>query len=69
MSTIEMRAIILREIDKLNDRIDRRILRGRSYAREAARHRMLLRRLREIDRKHTFSGRRIPTSRSRFAFV
>lgn len=36
---------ITREIDQLNRLIDKKIIRGRSYRREAMRHKVLLRKL------------------------
>lgn len=46
--------IIERELEKLNKRIDRKILRGESYFREAYEHKMLLRKIRQHSRRTFF---------------
>jgi len=42
MNTIALRKKIKKELNELNSRIDAKIVRGRSYAREARRHKELL---------------------------
>lgn len=42
MNTIALRKRIKRELNELNSRIDAKIVRGRSYARESRKHKELL---------------------------
>jgi len=44
--------IIERELEKLNRKIDRKILRGETYFREAGEHKMLLRKIRQHSRRN-----------------
>lgn len=46
-----MSKIIRSELQTLNERIDEKILRGLSYAREARRHKFLLSRLYDLKRR------------------
>lgn len=46
--------IIERELEKLNKRIDRKILRGEEYIREAREHKMLLYKIRQHSRRNFF---------------
>lgn len=48
MKRITLQHLVRREIDILNKRIDRKILAGKSYRREAARHRALVAQYRRI---------------------
>ncbi|MEK7576864.1 MAG: hypothetical protein AAB482_04205 [Patescibacteria group bacterium] len=50
MSTSQYKNVILTELEKLNDRIDLKILRGKSYHTEARRHKSLLTQLNQIER-------------------
>ena len=45
------------ELDKLNQDIDLKIIKGLSYARESRRHKMLMSELRKITRQSGFFGR------------
>ncbi len=49
MSKITLMYMINREIGFLNKKIDRKIMRGISYEREARKHRELVHRLRKIE--------------------
>lgn len=44
--------IIERELEKLNRRIDRKILRGQTYMREAQEHKLLLKKIRQHSRRN-----------------
>ena len=44
--------LLKKEIAKVNETIDRKIVRGAAYARESAYHKMLLKELRESTRSH-----------------
>jgi hypothetical protein len=57
MSTEQLKSVIAREIDRVNDRIEMKIVKGRPYSREARHHRVLLMRLREIERQRYQGGR------------
>ncbi|MES3006004.1 MAG: hypothetical protein V4664_03605 [Patescibacteria group bacterium] len=46
---------INKELRKVNDRIDQKIVRGESYDREARRHRELRTQLRQVERDAAFS--------------
>lgn len=50
MNTQQMRRVIRRELDELNHKIDAKIVRGRSYAAEARRHKDLLFRLYNLNK-------------------
>lgn len=59
MSTQYYRKVILQEIEKLNDRIDLKILRGKPYTKEARRHKSLLEQFNYFEsqsRKKSHSG-------------
>ena len=58
MSTSQYKNVILTELEKLNDRIDLKILRGKSYHTEARRHKSLLTQLNHIEK----IAKRVPTS-------
>lgn len=58
-----MKSAIAKELDRINDRIDMKIIKGRSYNAEARRHKILLMRMRELDYARARS-----VSRSFFAF-
>ena len=47
---------IRRELDKLNQEIDLRIIRGMSYAREARRHKFLIMQLKRLSPQRTMFG-------------
>lgn len=49
MSSKDFLKVIEAELARLNDRIDVKILRGRSYAKEAERHKFLLRQLNRLE--------------------
>lgn len=51
MSKSELRYTIKSEIEKVNKEIDRKIVRGLPYAKEAHYHKMLLKRLDIVNRK------------------
>jgi len=51
MNTISIKKRIRRELENLNDKIDAKIVRGRSYAREARRHKELLAELYNLNRE------------------
>ena len=53
---------IIKELEKLNNRIDRKIIRGCSYQKEAQRHKDLLTTLQRIDKDTTISSRLIKRS-------
>lgn len=50
MSKTQLKNNVLREIESLNNRIDLKILKGRPYAKEARRHKMLLSQLNYMER-------------------
>ncbi len=56
MSKIQLHKSIVHEIGRVNDRIDIKILRGKSYQREAERHRMLVVQLGRLERGGIRSG-------------
>ncbi len=49
MSRITLKTIMEKEIHRLNKRIDRKILRGRSYFKDAQRHQALMVKYRRIE--------------------
>ena len=49
MSIHELSRAITKEIEKVNDRIDMKIVRGRSYQKEAQHHRVLVARLEQLE--------------------
>ena len=51
MSKYNLERALVKELDVLNDIIDRKILRGLSYAREARRHKALLINLADLRRE------------------
>lgn len=55
MSQREYLKALNAEIQKLNDIIDRRIIEGEDYRREARRHRVLLRQLRRDESRRRFA--------------
>jgi hypothetical protein len=57
MSAKQYRAVLVKEVMRLNKKIDFLILRGQSYKAEALRHRELLSQLRRIERPSSFFGR------------
>ncbi|MDP3779119.1 MAG: hypothetical protein Q8R30_03715 [bacterium] len=56
MSRNKLAYAIHKEIASLNERIDRNIVLGRSYVREASRHKALLRQLRHLNQYQQRSG-------------
>lgn len=48
MSKQNLEKTLREELDILNDQIDRKIIRGLSYAREARRHKFILSRINEL---------------------
>jgi len=66
MSQKQYLKVLEREIQKLNEKIDLKIIRGESYAKEAHDHKLILRKIRFNTRK-TFLQRLFPT-RNKFAF-
>ncbi|MEK7630851.1 MAG: hypothetical protein AAB417_02395 [Patescibacteria group bacterium] len=56
MSKTQLHKSIVHEIGRVNDRIDIKILRGKSYQREAQRHRMLVTQLGRLERGGIRSG-------------
>lgn len=56
MSKTQLHKSIVHEIGRVNDRIDIKILRGKSYQREAQRHRMLVTQLSRLERSGIRSG-------------
>lgn len=55
MSKEQYKKIIEREIYKLNQRIDFKIIKGERYADESKKHKLLLQKMRKYDRKGFFS--------------
>lgn len=51
MSKSQLRTFIEQELDKLNQRIDLKILEGESFRRDAARHKLLLSQYQKLQRK------------------
>ncbi|HEY4515788.1 MAG TPA: hypothetical protein VJH67_01220 [Candidatus Paceibacterota bacterium] len=51
MNTISLKKRIRRELENLNDKIDAKIVRGRSYAWEARKHKELLCQLYNLNRQ------------------
>ena len=51
MSSEQYKYAILDELDKLNRRIDLKIVRGRTYRKEALRHRLIVSQLHYIERR------------------
>jgi len=56
MSKTQLYKSIVHEIDRVNDRIDIKIIRGIPYRREARRHQMLVSQLRRLEREGVRSG-------------
>jgi hypothetical protein len=55
MSKMTMVFSINKELRKINDQIDRKIVKGESYDREARRHRELRSQLRQVERDAAFN--------------
>lgn len=55
MSQREYRIVIKREINKLNKKIDEKIMWGQNYKVEARRHKELIHRMQNLGRKSFFS--------------
>jgi len=55
MSQYQFASHLRRELDELNSIIDRKIVRGRDYRTEAARHKAILRSLSRVQKQHAFS--------------
>ena len=55
MSKKQIQTAIARELEKLNEKIDIKILEGESYARDARRHKLLLAQLKQLRRREWFS--------------
>lgn len=56
MSKQNLEKVLMRELEVLNDEIDRKIIRGLSYTKEAKRHKFILNRLSDIRRAQTGQG-------------
>ncbi|MES3004540.1 MAG: hypothetical protein V4690_00335 [Patescibacteria group bacterium] len=56
MSKQNLERVLLRELDFINDEIDKKIIRGLSYAKEARRHKFILNRLSDIRRAQDGNG-------------
>lgn len=56
MSKQNLEKVLIRELEVLNDEIDKKIIRGLSYTKEAKRHKFILNRLSDIRRAQTGSG-------------
>ena len=54
MSKHQAKRAIRAEIERLNQEIDLKIIRGVSYKREAVRHKFLMRQLSMLSRAHSF---------------
>ena len=72
MSSRDLIGAIREELDKLNLRIDHKIIRGRNYLKEAKRHKFLLAQLVHLERVARVSqvswGKRMATMASAFMF-
>ena len=55
MSQSQYLKMLEREIQKINEKIDRKILQGQRYAKEAHEHKLLLKKVRYISRQNLFS--------------
>ncbi len=55
MTKITLMYLITKEIKKLNSQIDRKIVKGQKYDREARRHRELVYRLRRMESEASFA--------------
>ena len=55
MTKMSLVYMISKELRKLNDKIDHKIVRGMSYDRESQRHKQLLSQLRQVEREAAFS--------------
>lgn len=55
MTKITLMYLITKEIKKLNSQIDRKIVKGQRYDREARRHRELVYRLRRMESEASFA--------------
>jgi len=56
MSKQNLERVLMRELEVINDEIDKKIIRGLSYAKEARRHKFILNRLSDIRRAETGTG-------------
>jgi hypothetical protein len=56
MSKQNLERVLRKELELLNDEIDRKIIRGLSYAKEARRHKFILNRISDVRRAQTGSG-------------
>ncbi len=56
MSKQNLERVLIRELEVLNDEIDKKIIRGLSYAKEARRHKFILNRISDVRRAQTGSG-------------
>jgi hypothetical protein len=66
MSQKQYLKVLEREIQKLNEKIDLKIIRGESYRKEAHDHKLILRKIR-FNTKRSFFQRLFP-SMSKFSF-
>ncbi len=55
MTKITLMYLITKEIKKLNSQIDRKIVKGQKYERDARRHRELVHRLRRMESEASFA--------------
>ncbi|MFM2383570.1 MAG: hypothetical protein RIQ72_142 [Candidatus Parcubacteria bacterium] len=55
MTKITLMYLITKEIKKLNSQIDRKIVKGQKYDRDARRHRELVHRLRRMESEASFA--------------
>ena len=56
MSKYKLSKIIQEEINRLNEQIDLKIIKGLSYKREAQRHKFLMSQLRQISRQTSYKA-------------
>lgn len=61
MSSKDFLKVVENELQRLNDRIDLKILKGRSYRKEAERHKFLLRELRRLESSVRASAKVVQT--------
>ncbi len=62
MSKQQFKSALQEELNKLNEQIDWKVLRGLPYAREARRHRQIVAELRRLNRHHLGLWRALASS-------
>lgn len=62
MSKQQFKSVLQDELNKLNEQIDLKVMRGLPYAREARRHRQVVTELRRLNRDHLGLWRSLTTS-------